>query len=83
MAKRVHHILPDADSFSGCLPAACIDWRISDADTMSARRTPGVDFNRRLYDCRRIPHSQTIDQFLVLVGESIYEALGLTRRTLG
>ena len=30
-----------------------------------------------LYDCRRIPNSQTIGQFLALVGESIYEVLGL------
>ncbi len=31
----------------------------------------------RIYDCRRSPNSQIVDQFLALVGESIYELLGL------
>lgn len=40
MANRVHPTLIDADNISGSLPAACIDWRIGDADSMSARTTP-------------------------------------------
>ena len=39
MANRVHPTPIDADNFSGSLPAACSDWRISDADSMSARTT--------------------------------------------
>ena len=30
----------DADNYSGSIPAACNDWRIGDADPMSARTTP-------------------------------------------
>jgi len=39
MANRVHPTLTDADNPSGSLPAARSDWRISDADSMSARTT--------------------------------------------
>lgn len=35
-----------------------------------------------LYDCRRFPNSQNIDQFLELVGESIYDLLALTAHVL-
>jgi hypothetical protein len=39
MANRVHPTPTDADNSSGSLPAACIDWRLGDADSMSARTT--------------------------------------------
>jgi len=39
MANRVHPTLIDADNISGSLPAVRIDWRIGDADSMSARTT--------------------------------------------
>ena len=39
MANRVHPTPIDADNPSGSLPAACNDWRIGDADSMSARTT--------------------------------------------
>ncbi len=29
----------------------------------------------RIYDCTRFPKAKTIDQFLAVVGESIYEGL--------
>ena len=40
MANRVHPTPTDADNSSGSMPAACNDWRIGDADSMSARTTP-------------------------------------------
>jgi len=39
MAKRVHPTRIDADNTSGSPAAACIDWRMCDADSMSARDT--------------------------------------------
>jgi hypothetical protein len=39
MAKRAHPTPTDADNSSGSLPAACSDWRVGDADSMSARTT--------------------------------------------
>src|SRR6185369_10881283 len=40
MANRVHPAPTDADNSSGSPAAACIDWRIGDADSMSARAAP-------------------------------------------
>lgn len=37
MANRVHPTPTDADNSSGSLPAVRSDWRIGDADSMSAR----------------------------------------------
>jgi hypothetical protein len=37
MANRAHPTLIDADNSSGSLAAACNDWHIGDADSMSAR----------------------------------------------
>ena len=37
MANRVHPTPTDADNTSGSLPAVRSDWRIGDADSMSAR----------------------------------------------
>lgn len=37
MANRMHPPLTDADNPSGSLPAVRSDWRISEADSMSAR----------------------------------------------
>ena len=39
MANRVHPTPIDADNSSGSLPAVRSDWRIGDADSMSARTT--------------------------------------------
>lgn len=77
MANRVHPTLLDADNSSGSLPAACNDWRFGDADSMSARDIDDPTKRCRIYDCRRIPNSQTIGQFLAVLGESIYEGLGI------
>src|SRR5688572_21485565 len=40
MANRDHPAPTDADNSSGSTAAACIDWRVGDADSMSARATP-------------------------------------------
>jgi hypothetical protein len=71
MANRVHPTPIDADNSSGSLPAVRIDWRIGDADSMSARTTPESTLDAGYLSSRRIPNSQNIGQFLVLVGESI------------
>jgi hypothetical protein len=39
MANRVHPTPTNADNTSGSFAAARIDWRIGDADSMSARTT--------------------------------------------
>ncbi len=36
-ARRVHPTPTDADIISGSLPGVRIDWRVGDADSMSAR----------------------------------------------
>jgi hypothetical protein len=45
MANRAHLTLIDADNPSGSFAAACNDWHIGDADSMSARdaRDPTLD----------------------------------------
>jgi hypothetical protein len=40
MADRVRPIPTDANNSCGSLPAVCNDWRIGNADSMSARTTP-------------------------------------------
>jgi hypothetical protein len=75
MANRVHPTLQYADNSSGSMnpssAAACNDWRRSDADSFGATDHNRVHFRCQIYDCRYFPPSQTIDQPLAFVGESI------------
>ena len=66
----------DADNPSRSFAAACSDWHIGDADCMSARTTTESTLGARYLSSRYFPQSQTIDQPLAFVGESIYEGLG-------
>ena len=75
MANRVHPTPIDADNSSGSLPAVRNDWRLGDADSMSARDTNDPTNRCRIYDCRRIPNSHPIGQPLAVEGESIYDQL--------
>ena len=44
---------------------------------------PPLSLDCRMYDCRRFPNSQTIDQFLALWGESIHEWLSAASKSDG
>jgi hypothetical protein len=83
MANRVTHTLQYADNLSSLTSAssaaACNDWRRSDADSMSARDAFDPTTDAGYLSSRYFPQSQTIDQPLAFVGESIYEGLGLSR----
>ncbi len=77
MAHRVHPTPIDADNSSGSLPAACSDWRIGDADSMSARDAYDPTTYAGYTTAGASQTSQHIGQFLALRGESIYDWLGL------
>ena len=68
MANRVHPTPTDADNSSGSLPAACNDWRIGDADSMSARTTPESTLDAGYTTAGASPKAKTSVSFLCLWG---------------
>ena len=81
MARRVTPTLQYADNLCGLTSAssaaACNDWRRSEADCMSARDAFDPTTDAGYLSSMYLPQSQTIDQPLAFVGESIYEWLGI------
>ena len=61
----------DTNNPYGLFAAACSDWRFGDADGMSARTTTESTLDAGYLSSRYFPQSQTIDQPLGFVGESL------------
>ena len=76
MANRAHPTPHDADNNAGSLPAARIDWREGDADSMSAR---DLTISPQMPDIRlqaKSPEAFNLECSFYLREESIYEGLG-------
>ena len=75
MANRVHPTPINADNSSGSSPAACNDWRMGDADSMSARITTESTLDAGYTTAGASPKAKNVGQFLAFVGEFIYDLL--------
>ena len=76
MANRVHPTPTVADNCSGSLPAACNDWRIGDADSLSARTTAESTLDAGYTTAGISPRAKLL---ITVWGEFIYDGLGRTR----
>lgn len=85
MANRVTPTPRYADNSSGSPAAACIVWRSGDADSMSARDIYDPTTDAGYTTAGALPSGPQSIRLLLLLGESIYEGLGLSKRawTLG